>query len=189
MHDRVCESRSVHVDQEIVFPSEFSHRGKLRRRVDRAEFRSLSQTNYPGFVRMDSVLFGEDRFRTLQRNLAGITIDRMQLRAAAEKLRRSAFIRLNVSEPVTNNAVEWLAELGQRECVRGGAIENQVNVTIAFEDLTNAITNLRRENVFAVGRLGAGIPLLKRGHRLGKNARRIIARELVAPPGLHHSPC
>src|SRR5207249_11381795 len=52
---------------------------------------------------------------------------------------------------VTNHAVEWVAQLRERQRVRGCAGENKINIAVGLKDFTDSITHARSPAVLAIG--------------------------------------
>jgi hypothetical protein len=102
-----------------------------------------------------------------------------QFSSTSIKLRRAAFVCLNVSALVADHPMKGLAKLSQAERVRAGPGEHKINIAIDFENLSDACAHLRGPFVLAVRRRIRGIRLLQSCPCLGTNRRGVITGEVV----------
>jgi hypothetical protein len=82
--------------------------------------------------------------------------------------------------------VKRLAKLGERERVRGRAIEDKVNFAIAFENFADTLANASRPSIVSIWCCLVHISFLQSRPRLWTNRGRIIAGEFVSLPSFPH---
>ena len=111
--------------------------------------------------------------------------DPEQLRAAGKKLRRAAFIRLDVRTLVTKNAVKRPAKLREGERVGPGAVEDEKGFALSLENLIDLIANPSRPAILAIRSSGFLVGLDQGGPGLRTNGGGIVAGEFVAVAGRH----
>src|SRR5437016_1253328 len=81
---------------------------------------------------------------------------------------------------VTNHAVEWVAQLRERQRVRRCAGENKINIAVGLKDFTDSITHAHSPAVLAIGWRALQISFLQCGPGLRANRCDVIARKFVA---------
>ena len=81
---------------------------------------------------------------------------------------------------VTDDAVERLAQLRERERVRRRAGENKINIAVGLEGFTDPIARSRSPPVLAIGWRVMGIGFLQCGPGLRTNRRDVVARKFMA---------
>src|SRR5207247_11402460 len=84
---------------------------------------------------------------------------------------------------VTNHAVEWVAQLRERQRVRGCAGENKINIAVGLKDFTDSITHARSPAVLAVEWRVLHIGFLQCGPDLRATRCGVVARNCMALPG------
>src|SRR6266480_5984685 len=84
---------------------------------------------------------------------------------------------------VTNHAVESVAQLRERQRVRGCAGENKINIAVGLKDFTDSITHARSPAVLAIGWRVLQIGFLQCGPDLWANRCDVIARKFMALHG------
>src|SRR5437016_2934116 len=84
---------------------------------------------------------------------------------------------------VTNHAVEWVAQLRERQRVRGCAGENKINIAVGLKDFTDSITHARSPAVLAIGWRVLQIGFLRCGPGFRANRCDVIARKFMALHG------
>ena len=75
---------------------------------------------------------------------------------------------------VADDTVVGLAQVGQRQGVGGGAIEDEEHLTLGLEQLTEAVGDLLCPAVIAVGEIVITIGLHHVRHRLGTDTGRVV---------------
>src|SRR5438105_10721620 len=98
------------MQKHFPIPRKLRNRANFILRINRAELGRLSNANYAGFVRVHFRLARDDRFHFVDVDLAITAANEQQLRAAREKLRRAAFVSLDVRVLMTDDAVKWLTK-------------------------------------------------------------------------------
>jgi hypothetical protein len=126
------------------------------------------------------VVTHEQLFRLANINFPVSASNQKQFRSSGKKLRRPAFVGLNMGALMADDTAKWLTHLRERQRIRRGAGENKINVAISFEDFTDPIAYLLCPPILAVGRSVIRICFLQHGPSLGANRRCVIARKFVA---------
>jgi hypothetical protein len=86
---------------------------------------------------------------------------------------------------VADDAVVAAAEGGQGERIRGGAVENEKHLALAFKNAGDQPLGARRPLVVTVGRHGADVGGRQRGQGFGSHAGRVVAGKGVVGGGGH----
>src|SRR5205085_3237355 len=102
-----------------------------------------------------------------------------QLRAAGKKFWRAAFIRLAVGALVANHAVVRAAEMSERERIGRGAVEDEKNFAVVFENLPDAFDDATGPFVVAIGNLRMRVRSGESGPRRRTDPRGVITRKVV----------
>src|SRR5205823_12481687 len=84
---------------------------------------------------------------------------------------------------VTNHAVESVAQLRERQRVRGCAGENKINIAVGLKDFRDSITHARSPAVLAIGWRVLQIGFLQCGTDLRANRCDVIARRFMGLRG------
>ncbi len=90
------------------------------------------------------------RFRLADVDLA-IRSPRDEQFRPGEKFRRAALVGFDMCVLMTNDAVEGLAKLRQRQRIRCGAVENKKYFAIDFEHFAHKLAHLCGPSIIAIG--------------------------------------
>src|SRR5205085_4617790 len=104
---------------------------------------------------------------------------RNQFRAAGKKFWRAALIRLAMGAFVANHAVVRAAEMSERERIGRGAVEDEKNFAVLFENLPDAFDDATGPFVVAIGDLRIRVRSGESGPRWRTDARGVITRKVV----------
>src|SRR6266403_5334202 len=130
---------------------------------------------------MQFMLARQRGFHSVQIELSILSSSWNQLGATRKKFAGAAFVILEVRVLMTEHAVKWLAELGQGERVRRGAVECEINIAIRLEQLPHPVADSFCPLIIAVGgdRL-ISVRFLESGPGFWTKAGRVIAAEFLA---------
>src|SRR5207253_6412467 len=89
------------------------------------------------------------------------------------------FVGLDMRLLMTNNAVKRPAKLSQCERICSGPVENEISLTIGFENVANRVAKATHPFIIAVGFGIAMIRFFEGGQRFRTNSQGIVTGELV----------
>ena len=176
------------MQEHLVLPGKRRNLADFIGRIDRTQFGRLSNADHSRLVRMQFVLACQRRFHFVQIQLSVLSSSRNQLGATCEKFAGAAFVIFNVRVLVTENAVKWLAELGQGKRVRSGAVKGKINIAIRLEEFSHPVAHPFCPLIITIR--GDGlifVHFFKSGPCFWTKPRRVIAGEFVAA-FRHHVP-
>ena len=129
---------------------------------------------------MHVAMLRQDRRGFVEVELPVLPADAQQLGAAGKKLRRAAFVRLDVCAFMAKDAVKGPAKMSQRERVGRRAVEDQEGLAVRLENFAHLVADAPGPLILAVGGGGVVICLGQGGPGFRANRGGIIARELMA---------
>ena len=112
-----------------------------------------------------------------------VTGQHQHLRAVGEEFGRAAFVAFDVRGLVAQDAVVRLAHGGEGEGVGGGAIENEEDLTLRFEDVADEIRGHGGPFVVAIAADVAVVGFGDGGPCFGADAGVVVAGELATAAG------
>ena len=162
---------------EAVPFGEAGERLELIDRVDGAPFGGLGEREYARFRVVDVSALKDYALDLGGGEFALGAGGDEDLGAVGEKLRRAAFIGLDVRVVVADDAVIALAERGEGEGVGGGAVEDEEDVAVGLEHTAEQVAGAHGPFVVAVGREAAAVGLGQGGPGLRADAGGVVTGE------------
>jgi hypothetical protein len=154
----VGEARAVHVDAQALPARGVGEGRDLLHGVDGADFRRLRQRQRRRLDVMRSApRDGQERLKVGGGDLAPLSGQAHQLRAARVELGRAALVLHDVRGLVADDAPPGRRERGEGESVRGRAGGDEKDGQVALEHLPEARLHPGRDVVPAVGRSRAAV--------------------------------
>ena len=128
---------------------------------------------------MHAVFLAENWFEVGGSQFAARTGNRDDFGSAGKKLRRAALVGVNVGKVMAQDRLIAAAKVREGKGVGGGSVEDKKYFALALEHVVEELFGACRPCVAAVGRGAAGIGGGERGPRFGRDARRVVAGEVV----------
>src|SRR6266704_2121686 len=136
------------MNEKRPFACEFVERPDLVRRVNGPKLGRLRDADRARLRRMQFGLANNCRFRFADIDLAVRSPREEQFRPG-EKFRRAALVGFDMCMLMTNDAMERLAKLRQRQRIRRGAVENKKYFAVDFEHFAHKLADLRGPSIIA----------------------------------------
>lgn len=148
-------------------------------RVDGADFSGVGNADGAGFWKMDVGAAGDGAFDGCGIDFAVVAGEKEDLHAVGEKLGRAAFVGFDMGEFMAEDAVIGLAEGGQGQGVRGGAVEDEEDFALSFENFAQGVGGFGGPLVIAVTDGVAGVGFGESGPGFRADAGVVVAGEVA----------
>src|SRR5437762_10922298 len=125
---------------------------------------------------MQLMLACQRGFHFLQIQLSILSSSWNQLGATGKKFAGAAFVILDVCVLVTEDAMKWLAKLGQGERIRSSTAECEINIAIPLEQFPHPIAHAFCPLIITIrGDRPISVRFLKSGQGFRANPACVIA--------------
>ncbi len=127
----------------------------LFHRVHGANLGRLRQRHHLGLGIVNVRAARHQRFHRIGRELAVGARRGQQLGAVGEKLRAATLVGLDMRQFMADHRMVGLAQRGQRQRVRRGAVEDEEHFAIGLEQVADPVADFLRPRIVAIGLLVA----------------------------------
>ena len=188
--ERIAEPRAVHVHGDAMPVRDLGQFAHLGDAIDRAAFGRLRQRQHAraDMMRPAPGAVLERAAQGRRRDLAPLAGQSDQLDAAAEELRRAAFVDRDMQLRMAQHRAPGRGQMGERERVRRRAGRHQEYRDLALEKLGEALLDPPGPVVIAIAGRIAGIGLPDRLQDGRRDAGRVVACEVHALPHVPSGP-
>jgi len=176
------------VQRERVFLGQRGDCIQFCERISRPGFGRLSNAERAHLRRVNVEMLAEYNRDCVEIEFPIFARNSEEFAASGKKFWRAAFVGVDVGAIMTDRALVWSAQLGERKRVRGGAVEDEKGFAVGLKNVAQLFLQLAGPTIGSVGNFGGAVGFEKRMARLGTDSRRVIAREVVAIGDRHSVP-